>query len=223
MFDAQQGARRPSLARTRRVMAGLVATVLGASTLSGCTGVESEPTSPPSSESAATATPPPSPSPSAELPSPSTSPSPDGIDALLVEPDEMKQVDEAGAIAAAKYFVHLFEYAYSTGDLEKWEAMSGPNCAYCEVISEGVQDVHDRGGRVEFERFEWVGDAEVRRVPSRSMWEVSLEAIEGASTEYDKNGQVVLESDGGPVSIRLGVVHELGAWMISGVETTNHG
>src|SRR5690606_15592231 len=98
MFDAQQGARRPSAARTRRAVSGVAATVLGSLMLLGCTGGDGEPTPPPPSESTTSAPPSPSPSPPEELPSPSTSPAPDGVDARLVEPDEMKRDDEVGAI-----------------------------------------------------------------------------------------------------------------------------
>ncbi|MDO4887870.1 MAG: DUF6318 family protein [Actinomycetaceae bacterium] len=44
----------------------------------------------------------------------------------------MNQADETGALAFAEYYVTLTSYAASTGDFTELEALSGPDCQFCQ-------------------------------------------------------------------------------------------
>ncbi len=62
---------------------------------------------------------------------------------------------EANAEKAAIYFISLFPYAFATGDLGAWKAMSGESCQYCSGIAGQVRSEQDAGqrrvgGRIEF-------------------------------------------------------------------------
>ncbi len=76
-----------------------------------------------------------------------------------VPPDRPESLDagpsEATARAAAIYFISLFPYAFATGDLDEWRAMSGKSCEYCsgivgQVESEQAAGKRREGGRIEF-------------------------------------------------------------------------
>jgi hypothetical protein len=58
----------------------------------------------------------------------------------------MQRTDVEGAIAAAQYFLELYPYAYNTGDLTEWRAMSHPECIFCASVIENVEELHARGG-----------------------------------------------------------------------------
>lgn len=96
--------------------------------LSACTGGEHNPgtagpaTSGPSRSSAVSA----SPSPSVSLP---TRPE---------RPAAMQREDANGAAAAAEYFIELYPYVMATGDTKEFEAMSHPECDYCNGALENV-------------------------------------------------------------------------------------
>ena len=63
-----------------------------------------------------------------------------------VWPVEAEQNDPTGAQQAAIYFVSLYPYAFATGDLTQWDAMSENRCVLCTSIHDGVTQLHEDGG-----------------------------------------------------------------------------
>src|SRR5690606_10681395 len=109
----------------------------------GCTSGASGPTPQPTA--------PIEPSPSA-IAQESATPTP-GVLTEPVRPPEMDRVDEVGAIAAAGYFMDLHEYVFATGDLQRWNEISGQSCDFCTNVRSDVERVYGSGGR-------YVGGAE---------------------------------------------------------------
>ncbi|MEE6295272.1 DUF6318 family protein [Georgenia sp. MJ278] len=60
-------------------------------------------------------------------------------------PAEMARTDEAGAVAAAQYFLSLFGYGAATGDVAEWDAMSDPDCLGCAGLREEMVATHRAG------------------------------------------------------------------------------
>ena len=60
----------------------------------------------------------------------------------------MSTMDGKGAAAAAVYFIELYGYVLQTGDLTEWNAMSFPDCQFCQSTAKYVQSVHARGERI---------------------------------------------------------------------------
>ena len=59
------------------------------------------------------------------------------------KPAAMSTPDEKGAVAAAEYFLRMTTYAAATGDTAELEAMSSPDCQFCESFLESVANLHD--------------------------------------------------------------------------------
>jgi len=59
----------------------------------------------------------------------------------------MDRTDEIGAVAAAEYFMELYSYIFSTGDLAEWDLVSGQTCRFCSNARSEVARVYDPGGR----------------------------------------------------------------------------
>ena len=64
-----------------------------------------------------------------------------------VRPAEMERSDQAGAEAAAAYFLELFSYVMRTGDLQEWDHISAQDCRYCAATRERVAATYQAGGR----------------------------------------------------------------------------
>ena len=64
-----------------------------------------------------------------------------------VRPAEMDRNDEVGAVAAATYFVGLYNYAMATGDLGDWNRVSYQDCGFCENVRDDVTRVYGADGR----------------------------------------------------------------------------
>ena len=56
----------------------------------------------------------------------------------------------------ARYFISLFPYVFSTGDLANWEALSGSDCEWCADIADIVKSDFDAGKRREGGRMDFV-------------------------------------------------------------------
>src|SRR5690606_14951802 len=117
MAQAQQGAVRPGdRPSVRARLAGATAALGVLLTLGACSPAASPEPAPTTTASSPSPTPSPEPT-LGETAEPSPEPSPSPTDPndrseLLVEPEEMENVDEEGAVAAAKYFMGLFEYVF---------------------------------------------------------------------------------------------------------------
>lgn len=105
----------------------------------------------------------------------------------------MDRDDIEGAIAAAQYFLELYPYAYNTGDLTAWKAMSHPECIFCASVVENVEELHAAGG------YEVGGDIVIESVTAsepvagNEYFAVDLTVVQSAAKEFDATGQVVRE------------------------------
>ena len=61
-------------------------------------------------------------------------------------PAEADQRTVDGAVAAAQYFIGLRPYLQATGESTAWQAMSGPDCAYCASAAATATALHSAGG-----------------------------------------------------------------------------
>ena len=61
-------------------------------------------------------------------------------------PAEADQRTVDGAVAAAQYFIGLRPYLQATGEPTAWQAMSGPDCAYCASTAATATALHSAGG-----------------------------------------------------------------------------
>lgn len=196
----------------------------GALMLGACS--PAEPAPPPTLSTVApseatTPTPTSSPSPTHE-PTESQPPELPGYpESLLVEPEAMSKDDEAGAVAAAKYYVSLFEYVHATGDLARWEAMALPGCGLCDSVAEGVRELYGSGGREEAGRIELVGKPSTDFIDTVNVWEVTVRIRVGPSTVFDADGNVVKEFGEARNKITVGVVRMGGAWRVQGMRASD--
>lgn len=226
MAQAQQGAVRPeSCPSVRARLAGATAALAALMTLGACSPAASPEPAP--TTTASSPSPTPSPEPTLEEtaePSPEPSPSttdPNDRSELLVEPEEMENVDEEGAVAAAKYFMGLFEYVFLTGDLEKWEEMSLDGCGFCENVAESVRELHSADQHMVSGPPEWIGQPKVKEVVPRSRWVVTIRARTVAGQVYDDHGDLVRETTPGQAKSRLTMLHDGEAWRVLNVEVTS--
>ncbi len=83
----------------------------------------------------------PSPTVSASLsPSPSPSPTPlTDAELLALMPPDAAYPDVRGAIATAEFFLEQYAPVLETGDLTVWNALSMPDCIFCESVRENVR------------------------------------------------------------------------------------
>ncbi|MFT0848515.1 DUF6318 family protein [Actinomycetaceae bacterium L2_0104] len=107
-------------------------------------------------------------------------------------PPAMDNADEAGAVAAAEYFLRLTVYAAASGDTTELEAMSGEGCEGCQSYVSSVKDLHEQGG--------WWAS-----VPEVSIHSAASRPIEGELAQY----QVELDAEKGGYNYINGKAEQL--------------
>lgn len=185
----------------RRVMSTLV--VAGALAISGCTGGG------------------PGPEPSASTtvePSVTASPTPSDPGVAKPErPADMDRTDEAGAAAAAEYFLSLYSYVMQTGDLAEWDAMSWETCGFCSGVRESALEIAAsgdtyRGGEIS------VTDIRVLPIDEEiGGYPVDVAVLQEPSRRLSSSGAVVQESPGEGGSVRVDTLFTSDRWAILAV------
>ena len=61
------------------------------------------------------------------------------------KPAEMSKGDEAGAAAAARYYLKAYSYAWNTGDTGPLKSISDENCQFCKSESSRIDEFYAHG------------------------------------------------------------------------------
>ncbi len=84
------------------------------------------------------------PAPPTSSETPTRTPTPTATTTSMVaptHPSEWETGNNAGALAAATYFMELYNYVNATGDLTEWDAASDPGCEYCAAVHDDASEV----------------------------------------------------------------------------------
>lgn len=186
-----------------------VGAVVGLS-LVGCSQPAQQAPTPTAEASASPAEPSPTPTPE-PTPEPVTEP---------VPPPEMERGDEAGAIAAAEYFMRLSEYAFLTGDLSTWNEISTTDCGYCRNVSEAVSDVYGSGGYYTGGALELTGGAVNAFDSEISVYAIVFTYAAADASAHDSDGAVVETVPAGGGAFLIEVIPTDTGWRLIEAGTT---
>ena len=167
-----------------------------------------------------TDTPSPTASPSASAsPDPSASLAPlTDAELLTLLPPEAAYPDVRGAIETAIFFVAQFPIVYETGDLRVWDALSMPECIFCEsvrshVLAEVAVGDHEIGGEMTVDRNSIVANY----YDVDGFTYVTFDYSQEPSTLHHADGSSEPSGDGGTgsTSYRMTLIGDV--WRVSGV------
>lgn len=120
-------------------------------------------------------------------------------------------------MAAAEYFLGLYDYAYATRDLEDWRAISSPNCVFCASVVSNVEAMqvvsHTRvtsGTLIH-------GAAGVEVSPG-AFFTVDVRARQSEEVELNAAGEIVETTPGGEYALLIGVEWANGVWSVREVD-----
>jgi len=103
-------------------------------------------------------------------------------------PAGMDELSPEGLRLAGEYFLALYPYVYATGDLSDWQAMSDPECGFCNNVINDVTEVHGSGGWVD----PWPQDVVAERYgvseEDPNVWAVSFHYSHPQGTDHDGSG-----------------------------------
>ncbi|MGC0271799.1 DUF6318 family protein [Pseudactinotalea sp. Z1739] len=125
---------------------------------------------------------------------------------------------QAGAEAAAVYFVELYSYIHATGDFEAWDRLSADACGFCSGVRESVAEIYGSGGYVVTSPAN-VLDVRSQVWPEDSAdFAVAVVSEDPGFQDYDSDGELVEEFP--PETVRSWVLLEYSAdgWKVTGSE-----
>lgn len=161
----------------------MVAVVVPAIALTGCTGGE-QPDDGPTTTATTPVSPTPSPSPTVDLTK------------LPKKPEAMSEPTTDGAIAAATYVLDLYGYSFATGDLQPWRAITADTCQLCASVERGVTEMLD-AGETSSGSTVTVLSATSTEISDDEWFSVEMRVLQGASQRRSSSGDVVAEGVGG--------------------------
>jgi hypothetical protein len=131
----------------------------------------------------------------------------------------MQRTDVEGAIAAAQYFLELYPYAYNTGDLTEWRAMSHPECIFCASVIENVEELHASGGYEVGGEFVFEGVSASDPRPDNEYYAADFKLTQRSIEEFSRDGDVVRSVPETHYRVLTAVLWTGDAWQIRAVST----
>lgn len=127
--------------------------------------------------------------------------------------------DEAGAVAAAQYFItDLYDYMFASGDTVEWSTLADDGCNFCNAILTKSQEMVSAQQLGEADPSAVVSTEAVTLIEG-SRYAVTLVLDQGASRIVDRSGSVVGESPAGRFSVNYAIAWT-GDWSILAVDAT---
>ena len=103
-------------------------------------------------------------------------------------PAGMDELSPEGLRLAGEYVLALYPYVYVTGDLSDWQAMSDPDCGFCNNVITKVTKLHAAGGWVDPTPYEVVAETYGVSEEDPNVWVVSFHLSHGAGVKHDGSG-----------------------------------
>ncbi|WP_154794948.1 DUF6318 family protein [Occultella kanbiaonis] len=134
-----------------------------------------------------------------------------------VRPDALDDPGPEGAVAAASYFISLFPYLFTSGDLDEWEALGTEDCAVCAQIADGAAELHAEGGRNAGGDFEILHALTSGEDGADGRYIVQLDVVEAPSIRISGDGSQVEQANGRYPELWVSVVWGADGWQVDGV------
>lgn len=126
---------------------------------------------------------------------------------------------QAGAEAAAVYFLELYSYVYATGDFEKWSATTATDCGFCSATVEHVSEIYSEDG------YATKAPPQIQEILSQmdnsqeGAYVVEMRFRDGELRVFSSQGEVVRTAPGGDVAAWFLVQRVSDGWRLLGVES----
>ncbi|WP_456788675.1 DUF6318 family protein [Cellulomonas sp. P5_C5] len=147
---------------------------------------------------------------------PTPTPTPTAV-AKPERPEAMDEPTTEGAIAAATYFLSLYDYAFSSGDSRPLLAMSAESCEYCTYVDDQIQSMVASGYASVREPAE-VTHSDSTEIRADEWFRVALRAEQGPLITVAPDGTRTQTSDGGVADFVFAIAWTGDGWRVEGVD-----
>lgn len=198
------------MTRTSRRLAVVVAAAVLLGVVAGCDG-GTPVAEPPSEAPSASASPPTSPS-----------PSPPAV-AKPARPSAVDDDDQAGAEAAAVYFLELDSYMQATGDTTEWAKMSHKTCGFCAARLEQANQIAAAGDSYTGGTTDVSVAETYLQDPATGVWPIDVTVSEDGSVITRSDGSIALKVQPSTYKRHVEIFRRDGEWVVLGVAAPKAG
>ncbi len=132
-------------------------------------------------------------------------------------PPDMARDDEAGAIAAAVYFLtELYPYTVNSKDTDAWLAMSHPDCIFCASTVDTVEGLKLSGERAAIAPIRITSQSSEGIDPVR--FGVFLAIETGPDRRFGADGSLTGEVPITYGKASIAITRQAGIWLVRGIE-----
>ncbi len=134
-------------------------------------------------------------------------------------PPRLERMDEnspEGASQAAKYFMLLYTYTYTTGDTKPWQDVSENECRFCENLVNVTKELHDGGGWADHWSIAIYTISHRKPASDYNYTIVDIELTNPSTIEYDSFGNGTQTDREENKVLRLALNYTNGRWVIHG-------
>lgn len=151
-------------------------------------------------------------------PSPTASATPEPTPMAFPTPaPEFSEPTPEGAIAAGTQFVALYDYAFSSGDVEPLMAMSGEGCDLCASVRDDVQAMLD-SGLSSIREPARVVQSDSTEIREDEWFRVHLRVEQGPLVTLHPDGRQEQTSNGSAVDFVFAISWLGDRWRVEGVD-----
>jgi hypothetical protein len=126
------------------------------------------------------------------------------------------QADTKAAVAAATYYLALYNYAYQTGDSDAFEVMSESGCLFCNDVIEDVASERAARQHAEGGDFHVVSSSALRLRPD--FFTATLQVVQDPLQTLSPTGAVVdSKPTAAPYLIQFALDHGREGWSVKEV------
>ncbi|OOP63700.1 hypothetical protein BMF89_05850 [Arthrobacter sp. SRS-W-1-2016] len=129
-------------------------------------------------------------------------------------PEAAKANSKEGVEAFARYWFQALSYAYETGDMAVWSAMTSAECVFCNRIKQGLESAYVKGRWVVGGKMT-TPSVEVNFKSEALSQQVTIQTIQSQIDYYDADGSVGQPSTP-PSNSASGMIaaFESGSWKV---------
>lgn len=126
----------------------------------------------------------------------------------------MSTPDAAGARATVEYALALLPYAFTTGELDAWEALSHDDCRFCHTVIADARALHTHGARREGGVYSIHTVKVFEPTPGHDYFAVDLTVEQSPTQERGPAGELLAEDPTRHVLMFTAVGWTDGGWRV---------
>ncbi|QQM67800.1 DUF6318 family protein [Actinomyces weissii] len=133
-------------------------------------------------------------------------------------PPRLERMDEnspEGAAQAAKYFMLLYTYTFTTGNTQPWQDISEEGCVFCQNVVDNTKAIQDKGDWLEHWHISISRISYIRPAEGDDLHLITLTFSNPGTTRHKADGSTAATNSETDRKLQFGMRYVDGRWVVS--------